>query len=265
MVFGGFVMSHFFENILKPTFIENWPNSLKKLSIPGVSIPLSMKQAKALGSNIAEFGEDFGEKQDISWLETELDDIIKTFPNGAFVRLGSRSPKDSYIGYKKGFKVTSGKEAVEILTDCSERIYDDLQMAIAHNYNPHIWIREWIDIPEWTEFRCFMKQRKLIGISQYQYFDIYPEIKDEKENIEWAIKIFFSSFFVQACHLDDVVFDVFIKKIPTSEELTNVWEVKLLEINPFCVLTDPCMFEWKHENNDLTINTKDGFFRIREK
>ncbi len=265
-------MNHFFENTLKPTFIENWSKDLKRLSIPGISIPLSLEQAKALGSNIGEFGEAFGERQNISELEAELDKIIQAFPNGAFVRLGSRSPKDSYVGFKKKFKVTSGKEAIEILTDCSERIYDDLQMALAHNYEPHIWVREWINIPEWAEFRCFVKQRKLIGISQYCYFDFYPEIKNKKEEIKWAIKTFFNLFFVQACHLDDVVFDVFVKKISIKDKSiedelanTNIWEVKLIEINPFCVLTDPCLFEWKREGDDLTIDTGDNFFQIKEK
>jgi hypothetical protein len=119
---------------------------------------------------------------------------------------------------------------------------DDLHLAIANDYAPHIFVREWIDIPKWAEFRCFMRGRKLAGISQYFYRDgAMPAILDDPGMIPWGIGQFFPEF-RDGCHLDDVVFDVYLRRY--GHRGGNV-EVKLLEINPYCEYTDPCLFDWR--------------------
>jgi hypothetical protein len=244
--------------------LENWPPALKRLSMPGISVCLSQDQAKALGSNILEYGPSFGPKQDISELEAELDYIVKTFPNGVFVRLGSRSPKDSLIALDQNFCAKSGAEALSFLLDCSERIADDLHLALANGYSPHIWLREYVKIPKWSEFRCFMQDRKLMGISQYYYHDSFPEIQENADSIQWAIERFFDEYFRKACHLDNVVFDVFV--IATFSSAGIVWEVKLNEINPYFQLTDPCLFEWKWEKNSKRTEIFiDSFFKYKRR
>jgi hypothetical protein len=223
----------------KPTYIENWPKEICSLSIAQVDVPMTLEEADA----ICEIMWD-NKKIDLSNLAERLQKAIIKMPNGAFVRLGSRSPKDSWYGHEHGFKVTDTKQALSLLIGDSERIFDDLQMALYHKYIPHVWVRQWVDIPKWAEFRCFMKDRKLGGISQYYYLEDKPfsEIIQNSESIKWAIEQFFWDF-KTASHLDDVVFDVFLKRKEHGNSI--VWEVKLLEINPFFELTDPCMFDWR--------------------
>lgn len=238
---------------VKPTYIENWPDRLKRLSINQQGIKLPIKEAKLLGSSLMEFGEAFTDKWGeeisnsdrlllITDLKERFDSIIEFFPKGAFIRLGSRSPKDSYLFFKNP-RVLNGTEAIKMLTGSSERIYDDLMLAIMNEYEPYIFVREWIDIPKWCEFRCFMKGRKLQGVSQYYYHDYYEEIKNNHSIIQSLIFKFFKKF-EESCHLDDVIFDVFLeldKEIESSE-------VKLLEINPYSnTLTDPCLYDWDED------------------
>ena len=167
---------------------------------------------------------------------------VNKFPKGIFVRLGSRSPKDSL--YESTAKCLTVEDIMTRLTVCSERIYEDLSMAINNKYESCIWLREWKEIPEWAEFRCFMKDRKLIGISQYNYLKgiIYSEIKENEESIIHLILGFFD-YFKTVSHLDSVVFDVFVIKKSIGNQ--NHWEIKLLEINPFFEMTDPCLFDWR--------------------
>jgi hypothetical protein len=192
----------------------------------------------------------------ISDIRKRVQDAIAAYPAGCFIRLGSRSPKDSWDLHRTGGKITTGDlDPLRYLLDCSERIMEDLLLAIHEEYPPHIFVRQWIDIPRWSEFRCFMENRKLVGISQYNYLDgeAFQEIINNAGCIQWAIKQFFPSF-RDASHLDNVIFDVFVRCRKVSAN-TSQWEVKLLEINPFFNMTDPCLFSWnKPRNGDFVYN-----------
>lgn len=246
-------MTSYFDRV-KPTYIEAWPQALCSLSLAQVDIPLSVEDAIALGTNILELYELFPKPwhRDISGIRDRVADAVHKFSKGAFIRLGSRSPKDAWTS---GRRCSTGSRALEILLGGSERIQEDLQLAIENHYEPHIFVREWVDLEPWQEFRCFMKGRQLAGISQYHYLDgPIKEILENKASIDWAIGQFFSSQFKNACHLDDVVFDVIVNMREVGED--RMWTVKLLEINPFFELTDPCLFDWRNGGNF------DGSFKI---
>ena len=243
-------MSAYFE-LIKPTFIENWPQGLTCRSIAQADVPLTVAEARALGSNSIDYGEAFGPMADISGIRAKVESAVARFPRGAFVRLGSRSPKDSWQAHREGSMLVranrqgESSDPLRFLLDASERIYEDLTLAIQENYAPHIFVREWLEIPKWSEFRCFMRDRKLVGVSQYFYRDgVFPKITGEAEFIFWIINNFFAEFGF-LCHLNDVVFDVIVKRKPHSEHQI-VWEIKLLEINPFCEMTDPCLYSWNN-------------------
>ena len=107
---------NYFE-LVKPTYIENWPNALCSLSLAQVDVPLTLDEAKALGTNIMEYGETFGDAMaDISDIRERVAAELVKFPKGAFIRLGSRSPKDSWLGNREGFKVRAddGKDPLRL-------------------------------------------------------------------------------------------------------------------------------------------------------
>lgn len=248
-------MTSTYFNQVYPTYIENWKGDLYSLSIPQIDIPLSLQDTIDLASNIAIFGVSFGSRQPIISIKERIDKALKHFPEGAFIRLGSRSAKDSrYVQYY-GLKVTNSHIAIKILTDASERIAFDLRLALSNKYLPHIFIRQWFDLPSWMEFRCFMKSRRLVGISQYDCINLghCKKIQKYAKKIKYTIEKFFERFKV-ASHLDDVVFDIFIIKYLKNNKVN--FEVKLLELNPFFDKTGSCLFDW-HRSNSF-----DGSFRF---
>ncbi|NJO18449.1 MAG: hypothetical protein HC877_22755 [Thioploca sp.] len=84
-----------------PTYLENWPDALRELSIPQIDIPLSLEEGRALGSYIWHFKQCFGNPAGtIDNIVTKIKAALLHFPEGAFVRLGSRSGKDSYTNYQ---------------------------------------------------------------------------------------------------------------------------------------------------------------------
>lgn len=248
---------------VKATYIENWPGALCRLSIAQSGMPLFRDAAISLGRGIAELGETFAayrmadERDHIPEIREHLDVMIRAYPDGVYVRLGSRSPKDAYYA-DLSVPAMDGNGALERLLGGSERIHRDLLLALDGGYEPWIWVRQWVDIEPWQEFRCFMRGRKLIGISQYFWREApFEEVKESADSIRWAIEQRFFPAFREACHLDDVVFDVFVKH--RQDGNAHEWQVKLLEINPFSPMTDPCLFDWKGDGDF------DGSMRIDPK
>lgn len=249
--------SAYFE-MVKPTYIENWPRELCSLSIAQVDIPLNAADVHGLLANMMDYGSEYccDESPDLTNLRLCVECAVRKFPAGCMIRLGSRSPKDSWLWFK-GPKIVPGDgDPLRFVLDASERMYDDLRMAQENGYQPHLFVRQWVNIPPWTELRCFMRDRQLVGISQYSYHFVYPEIAVNESTMRWAVEVFFDQHFLSACPLRNVVFDVWpiIKRRGRETEV----EVKLLEINPFFEMTDPCLFDWRN-GGDF-----DGSFRFRK-
>ncbi len=228
--------SELFER-LRPTYIENWPEGLRTLSIRQVDIPLTLDDARALGSNIRVFGGRFGPPQSIDAIAARIEAALREFPEGAFVRLGSRSGKDCDFALASGMRVAGTRAALLMLTDGSRGVAWDLQLALWFDYPPHIFVRQWHTVPAWAEFRCFMRARRLLGVSQYDCVNLgaRPEIAANAEVLFEAIRKFFAQF-REAAHLDDVVFDVFVEP--------ETFRVRLLELNPLLPMSGACLYRW---------------------
>lgn len=178
-------------------------------------------------------------------LESKIDSVIKQFPRGAFIRLGSRSPKDCFDAYKVGYRYESGIDAVKALCG-SERVSDDLYLAKGHGYTPHIAVRDWIKIKPWQEFRCFIRDRKLVAISQYNYLkrEVFPEITANAGSIEWTLRIK-TEMIAPLLPQDNIIADYIYRLRKNGNEVIN--EAVLLEVNPYSPYTDPCLFDWNKD------------------
>lgn len=243
---------------VRPTYIENWSDALLRLSIRQTGIPLDAPEARALSklneSHVAA-ELDAESRRAIDQLTDRLAAALRNYPEGAFVRLGSRSCKDSRFARRHGLRIFHASDALSMLTGDSRRLAFDLRLALRFDYRPHIFVRQWHVIPAWAEFRCFMRRRKLVGVSQYDCRNLghCPPIAQHSRRIKAAIELFFDKV-VAASHLDDAVCDVFLDT--GEEQLHQRIDVRLLELNPFIPQTDPCLFNWSGDGDF------DGSFRF---
>jgi hypothetical protein len=116
----------------------------------------------------------------------------------------------------------------------SERVMDDVLTALDADYSPVLCARAWLDgIEPHREFRCFMQDRQLAGISVYRAWEPtpFPQIVADPTRWESAIRDWFPQFAAVA-PLNDLCFDVVV--------LDN--RVVLLEINPAIGSTYPGHF-----------------------
>ncbi|PIO29517.1 hypothetical protein AB205_0174850, partial [Aquarana catesbeiana] len=72
------------------------------------------------------------------------------------------------------------------------------------NVKYELVLRKWCELIPGGEFRCFVKENKLIGISQRDYTQYYDHICKQKEDIQRSIQKFFQkniqyNFFDEDC------------------------------------------------------------------
>lgn len=232
-----------------PTYLENWANGLIKLSIPQECFQLTRPEVEALEALSWDHlrPADATRRQTMARLLSRLNEAVACFESGAFVRLGSASPKDSMEAERHGLRVSNGGQAFRMLTSGSARIARDLRLALRCDYKPYVFVREWLEFPPWAEFRCFMRDRQLVGISEYRVHStpVSVELGSHAAPVERCIRDFFDSF-AAACHLDCVVFDVVLQ--PLAGSVGN-WRATLLELNPWSPHSDGCLFSWANGND----------------
>jgi len=240
-------MSEYFDAV-RPTYIEAWPSELMRLSFATKLLPLHPCEVECLRRicHLTQYNE--GEQPDkmvLGELRARLDAGLAEFPSAAFVRLGSRSPKDSWAAREGRFRYRYADDVLYWFAE-SERIYEDLCLAQSEAYTPYIALREYKMIDPAAEFRCFIKGGRIVAVSQYDHFQHFPRMAAEAESIRWAIDSF-QPLLRDALHVNPVVVDLWVRQRcrPHSNEVE--WSVTLVEINPYFVMTDPCLFDWRDE------------------
>ena len=216
----------------------------------------------------------------------------------SFIKLSSRSPKDSFllphkecgilksllekgidkelaeeVAETESMKVRNGKEAIELLM-ISQRVEDDLENMLEWDGSlctgegrlkapMSLIIREWRQIPKWGEFRGFVCKGKLNAVTQYFCDSTFPYLIKKKKEIEKMILDFFESSVKHRLDLLKIYHAVIDFGITLNEnnELRNIL---LLELNSFGIRSGAGLFAWDKED-DLNIMLNGPFtFRMVE-
>ncbi|KAH3680942.1 hypothetical protein WICMUC_000085 [Wickerhamomyces mucosus] len=98
-------------------------------------------------------------------------------------------------------------------------------------------LRKWVSINPALEFRVFVKNRRIIGVSQRE-LNYYDYLENLTSTIRTLIDDFFENVLVDSFPDPDFVFDVYL---PRPFDKTY-----LIDINPFSRTTDSQLFTW-HE------------------
>lgn len=164
----------------------------------------------------------------------EITEIINSevkksgWENSFFIKLITRSPKDFLDG--ESFELKYGEQATQAIFN-SMRCFEDLCLLVYLDKCIFI-IRPYVEIPKEREFRVFVRDNKIVGISQYHYFEEYKWIVDNANSIESRIRNFVANVVNPNIDLDNYVADIVLED---NKEI-------LLELNPYG-LSDPCIFK----------------------
>lgn len=165
-------------------------------------------------------------------LQDRLDLFLTTLPyDNYFTKLISRSPKD--VLCEADGSIRNVKNADDIIGSImnSMRCFEDICSLIKLNVKDNFIIRPYIEIAPKNEWRCFIKQNKLIAVTQYHYFTDYEY--SEKYIDDTYIRI--KTFIDEIC-IPNIITSHFVADLIVTEN-----DIKLLETNPYG-LSDPCLY-----------------------
>mmetsp|Transcript_29442 Transcript_29442/g.83022 ORF Transcript_29442/g.83022 Transcript_29442/m.83022 type:complete len:376 (+) Transcript_29442:188-1315(+) len=101
---------------------------------------------------------------------------------------------------------------------------------------PVLALREHFDLQPWMEFRCFVKDRKVIGVCQRDVTAYFTELQGREDDIADAVLTFHEQHVQGTFPLDDYVMDVFVSKR---------MRVYIMDFNPVGGTTQALLFEWE--------------------
>eukprot|EP00128_Syssomonas_multiformis_P003760 Colp12_sorted_trinity150504_noHs@16938 len=220
-------------------------------------------------------------------LQSRLQDIINESgwaTQGVFVKTSSRSAKDAAIAHERlvesykahckkisnppypineriisvlhagtqMLKCKDAADAMKMLTQ-SERIEQDMSLALEvfkRNgfWHEHLVIREWHDIEVSQEWRCFISNRKVTAIAQYNYLPYFADLHENREYLKTLITSFLTDTvlpLLPEAEFKDMVVDV---AILSPYQNPKPW---VIELNPFLSSTDGALFSWVHDGHIL--------------
>ncbi len=178
-----------------------------------------------------------------------ITDAMESLGGRVFCKLNWSAPRDAkWMGVANSLECQSLSQ-IWLLLKSSDFIMHDLTQpykdcddadTAAKEPEYILVLKRWIsDLNPSTEFRCYIKSRKLVAIEQRDASNFYSHIKEDRDSIVRDIVSFFNEYVADKCVSDNLVMDV----TRPSKDL-----VRLTDFNPFGVTTDATLFNWDELN-----------------
>lgn len=147
-----------------------------------------------------------------------------------------RSPGDIYLLFKSSDFVTHDLE--HPFDDCIDDGGEGGELDPT-GIQYVLVLRKWFQINPAMEFRCFVRSRRLLAVSQREpaHFEFLHALRHE---LLFCIREFFDENLKHTFPDDSFVFDVYIPMTDAAEK-RKTW---LVDINPFAPRTDSLLFSW---------------------
>ncbi|OAQ68073.1 hypothetical protein VFPPC_04372 [Pochonia chlamydosporia 170] len=191
---------------------------------------------------------------------SKIKETIAELGGAVAPKLNWSSPKDAkwMSPHQNTLKCTSPND-IYLLLKSSSFIAHDLNHAFddctpappSRPFTPVLVLRPFFNPYVSMEFRCFVKHRTLIGVSQRDW-NYYEFLRGLRPHIWKKINLFFKEKMRLTFPDASFVFDVYIPKDSLGEG--GLGKVRLIDINPWAPRTDPLMFSWQ-ELLDMDVKT----------
>ncbi|KAI4297456.1 hypothetical protein L6164_037347 [Bauhinia variegata] len=185
-------------------------------------------------------------------LELKIKESIESLGGAIFPKLNWSSPKDSaWISTSGNLRCTTFSE-IALLLRASDSLVHDLCHAYdfcsdkssSRPQNFYLALRKWYpSLRPDMEFRCFVRNQKLVGISQREVTTFYPALLEKKNNLLLLMREFFNDNVRTRVESENYTFDAYI----TKDE-----RVKVVDFNPWGASTLPLLFSWEELENNLS-------------
>lgn len=180
-----------------------------------------------------------------------IKDKIAELGGAVAPKLNWSSPKDAkWISpHQNTLKCTSPND-IYLLLKSSSFISHDLLHAFddctssppSRPFAPILVLRPFFTPHVALEFRCFVKARSLIGMSQRD-LNYYPFLEGLRPQLWRKVRDFFRETLRFTFPDANFTFDVYIPESSFAED--GLGKVRLMDINPWALRTDSLLFSWQ--------------------
>lgn len=200
---------------------------------------------KTEGEGISECSSD---EEKILSFGSRVDGAIAFLGGSVLPRLNWSCPSDATWVSLEGNMRCKNADEVFLLLKCSSRISYDLGewkgMCSGTDHCPahdgmdelHLILRKWVDLRHRMEFRVFVRQHVIVGMSQRDPTLFHEFSKQEKDKVKKRIHEFYESRVLNRFGCADFVLDVYL-------EGRN--KVYIVDFNTFGGATQPLLFSWE--------------------
>ena len=236
--------------------IEHWIDDIAHLTFPTIVVPLTGLEIQELArvTRLCQM-RDFQnrDREELLSIYDKLTAVMDPGNKFYFMKLNSVSPKDqrqtigsrnqTYLYYRnmnhakgefKSLCVTSPEEVIVMLCSSSRILY-----RLEHHLAPvSIVLRDWVEISDMMEFRCFVYDYKFRAVSQYYWQNVLPELQgtdDELIELLDGMVEFYEEHKYEIPY-PDAVMDLVL--------MNGEW--KIVEFNSFgaCLNSGSALFNW---------------------
>ena len=149
-----------------------------------------------------------------------------------------KTPGDVYLLLKSSDFCTHDV-LYESLKDCRDYA-TGIDASDSGKYHPplQLVLRKWCNLNPSMEFRCFVRNHELLGISQRQHSVHYPHLNEDKDKLYELVHDFFEDYVrhrFAGGTVRNYVWDVFVDK------KDRAW---IVDFNPWGRTTDSLLYEW---------------------
>lgn len=193
-------------------------------------------------------------------LHESIEAGIKKLGGAVTPKLNWSAPKDArWIMVGNSIRCDHVND-IYLLMNASDHIVDDLEYPFnavegedekkeKDEFIPELVLRKWMDINPAMEFRVFIKDKRIIGISQRD-LNHYMFLEALKDELHDKIDEFVTETVIPAMDQEKYILDIYVPK-PFNR-------VFIIDVNPFTRKSDPLLFTW----NELLTQKDDYEFRL---
>uniref|UniRef100_A0A8C4Q4S6 Translation initiation factor eIF2 assembly protein n=1 Tax=Eptatretus burgeri TaxID=7764 RepID=A0A8C4Q4S6_EPTBU len=189
--------------------------------------------------------------------ESRVEEAIAELGGRVFPKLNWSSPKDAQWIALNSSLCCHSLHDVLLLLKSSDLIAHDLTrpFLLCSDDSPdpeihyQLTLRKWCELIPGAEFRCFVRERRLIAISQRDHTQCYRHVHALRAEIRTSIHQFFIGLVQPRFPDDDYVFDVY------RDSQGRIW---LVDFNPFGDVTDTLLFSWEELTDTARLPSSDG-------
>ncbi|GMH37968.1 hypothetical protein BSKO_05852 [Bryopsis sp. KO-2023] len=181
--------------------------------------------------------------QEFPTVMRDIQNAIEHLGGKVLPKLNWSAPTDAvWLLPNRQLQCSTAEEIVMVLKS-SDRVAHDICHAFDHCPEPPappvnyvLALRKWYSLRPESEFRCFVHGNELVGVSQRDVSQFYPQLAGREEELSQRLSDFFESDLRGRFPLSDYVFDVYV---------TSRSRIRLLDFNPIGGATSPLLFSWE--------------------